>query len=988
MFIMKNLFLLVVASISIFHLPPISMYGQKENTYEKLSTGFKNPPASARPAVYHWWLGGNVDTVRLKAEIASFKKSGISGFTIFEIGSQDKELVKDGPAFLGRESLEVIKFAIIEAGKLGMEVGLNTASSWNAGGNWITPEYAAKSIYYSKSKFTEATGQRKLPFPEIPENDPWGKPRLIKFGKDGKPVFYREIAVLAIPSDIEYGRLDTGKIINVTGHFNQKTERLSWKAPAGEWDIFRFICSNSGENLVLPSLHSTGPIVDHYDAAATEFHFSYIIDKLESVLGDLRKTALKSLYMASYEARGFTWTTTLPSVFKNTNGYDIYKFLPVLFIEDIFSAEARAKFKADFQRTLSELMINNFYKKSKEICNNHGLKNNSEAGGPGLPLHNVPVEPLKALGSLDIPRGEFWINHNRLNENGIDILRVVKEVSAASHIYNRGIVEMEAFTTFQHWQEGPFEMKPAGDRAFCEGMNKVVVHGSTHNPSGTGYPGIVYLAGTHFNDKRVWWPKVKPFNEYLSRISFILQEADFVADVLYYYGDTIPNYGGHKNSRFTVGPGYDYEIVNTEILKEITVKDKKLVLSRNGAQFSLLVLADECEIDPEVLVKLNELAGKGAVIIGPKPGGVLNRRVLPDMSGTAGLIDKLWVESNKGKMDVRGKGGRIYEDIQPSQMLMSLNIFPDFNYPGKEFFLLDYIHYARNDLDFYFIRNATGEWISRNCSFRQQNKVPEIWNPVTGEIIGAPVFNQDNVYINVPVTLAPFGSMFVAFKQGTPGPHYTKIGNDGHPPLIDYTKGGICFREEGNYELVKDDQTKVIRNHIKVQPLDGAWEVYFPEGWGAPPRTIFPELISWSESENEGLKYFSGTATYKKTFQYDIYSSVLEKQRTYLDLGNLSNIGEVWLNGQNLGITWTKPYRFDITGILHPGDNDLVVEIANTWSNRLVGDAIKGEHYTSTNITSTQINGLNKIQVPWKEVPLIKSGLLGPVVIYTIKPVN
>src|SRR4030042_2496681 len=136
-------------------------------------------------------------------------------------------------------------------------------------------------------------------------------------------------------------------------------------------------------------------------------------------------------------------------------------------------------------------------------------------------------------------------------------------------------------------------------------MNKVVIHGSTHNPSGTGYPGIVYLAGTHFNDKRVWWPKVKPFNEYLSRISFILQEADFVADVLYYYGDTIPNYGGHKNSRFTVGPGYDYEIVNTEILKEITIKDKKLVLPRNGAQFSLLVLADECEIDPEVLFKLN-----------------------------------------------------------------------------------------------------------------------------------------------------------------------------------------------------------------------------------------------------------------------------------------------------------------------------------------------------------------------------------------------
>src|SRR5690606_9688431 len=102
-----------------------------------------------------------------------------------------------------------------------------------------------------------------------------------------------------------------------------------------------------------------------------------------------------------------------------------------------------AQFKADFQKVLSELMLQNFYIKSKDICNQYGLKNNSEAGGPGLPVHNVPVDPLKALGAgLDITRGEFWINHSRYNEQGIDILRVVKEVSSASHIYGNNIVEM------------------------------------------------------------------------------------------------------------------------------------------------------------------------------------------------------------------------------------------------------------------------------------------------------------------------------------------------------------------------------------------------------------------------------------------------------------------------------------------------------------------------------------------------------------------
>jgi hypothetical protein len=962
----------------------IGLYGQKGNNYETLANGFKNPPSSAQPIVYHWWLGGNVDTVRLKEEMVALKEAGISGFTMFEIGSRDTVLVKAGPEFLGKESLETIKFAVEEAGKLGMELGLNTASSWNAGGKWITPEHAAKSIYYSQIELTGKSKQRnKVPFPKIPEKDPWGKTRLIEYGKDGKPVFYEEIAVLAIPANTGNGKLDTANIVNVSRYFDPKKETLNWKAPEGNWEILRFVCSNSGENLILPSRHSAGPIVDHYDAAATEFHFMYIINRLQSVLGDLRNTALKSLYMASYEAKGFTWTTTLPAVFKEINGYDVDKFLPALFDAELFPANVHANFRADFQRTLSELMINNFYKKSREICNAHGLKNNCEAGGPGLPLHNVPVEPIKALGNLDIPRGEYWINHFRLNEQGIDILRVVKEVSAASHIYNRGIVEMEAFTSFQHWQEGPFEMKPWGDRAFCEGMNKVVVHGSTHNPPGTGFPGIVYHAGTHYNDKRVWWPKARPFNEYMARISYIFQEADFVADVLYYYGDTIPNYGGHKNSRFTVGPGYDYEIVNTEILLEATVKDNKVVLPRNNAQFSLLVIAEEYEINPQVLKKLDELASKGAVIVGPKPKKVITRWDRNDPN-IGGLIDKLWVNDR----NFSGGRGKIYGNAQPSQVLKSLNVVQDFNYPGMELNTLDYIHYAKGDLDFYFIRNTTGEWISKECGFRQKSKSPEIWDPVSGEVVAAPVFIQQNEYINLPISLAPYGSIFVVFRQGNQNPAYNRVLYDQNPPLMSYTKDGILFWEEGKFEMESQNQVEVVHNFIGNRKIEGAWEVFFPEGWGAPERAIFPELVSWTKSDNDGIKYFSGTATYKKSFVNDIIANKLEGAKIYLDLGDLSHVGEVWLNDQPLGITWAKPYRFDITDILKPGNNTLVVEVANTWSNRIVGDAVKGEKYTSTNITNTIVDGMPLIRLGWEDVPLIESGLLGPVTIKTIMPVS
>ena len=428
---------------------------QESKAYNQMRQNFLQPPSTAKPTVYHWWLGGHVDTVRLKEEIRSFDEAGIAGFTIFEIGSRDTVQVGAGPEFLGDESLATIKVAVDEASKYGMEVGLNTASSWNAGGNWLTPKHAAKSIYQRKVNVTGGGKEKiKLPFPEIPEKDPRGRKRLISYGKDGKPLYSEEIAVLAIPLLADKALMDTSRIKDVSTFFDSNKEVLNWEVPEGEWKIVRYVSSNSGENLVLPSKYSAGPIVDHFDAEATAFHFNYIIDRLESKMGDLRQTALKNLYMASYEARGFNWTPTLPKEFQELNGYDIKKFLPILFEEVTLSQEATSAFKAGFQRTLSELMIKNFYMKSKEICNAHGLKNNSEAGGPGYPLHNVPVEPLKALGKgLDIPRGEFWINHHNFSEEGMDVLRVVKEVSSASHIYGLGMVEMEAFTTFQQWQE-------------------------------------------------------------------------------------------------------------------------------------------------------------------------------------------------------------------------------------------------------------------------------------------------------------------------------------------------------------------------------------------------------------------------------------------------------------------------------------------------------------------------------------------------------
>ena len=586
--------------------------GQVSNLKE-LKQGFKNPTGTARAKVYWWWMNGYTDSTRIREELQAIKNAGLGGVDIFEIGFRPDGLVPAGPPFMSDASLKHIVLAIKEATRLGLEVGLNLSSSWNAGGTWIQPQHGAKTVYFSKTSLSQSVGSVRLPFPEIPKKDSKGKELMIRFASDGKPVYSEEISVLAIPANSQAAYLDTAAIINVTRFFDPKTEILNWKAPAGKWDIYRYVCSNTGEELKLPSPNSKGLIIDHFDSTATRAHFEYFIQKLRPLLGDFSKTALKNLYLASFEATGTIWTPSLPGQFRKLNGYDVSKFLPALFNKKAFSPAVYDNFKKDFDLTISELMINNHYRKGKEIANSYGLNLISESGGPGPPLHNVPVEGIKALGALDVPRGEFWINHAQYDAtpDSIDLLMLVKEISAASHIYQRKITELEAFTSFQNWQEGPGDMKPNGDRAFCEGMSRPVIHGFSHNPAGVGYPGIYYVAGTHFNDKTTWWPKVKPFNDYLARVSYVLQQTDFVADVLYYYGDQVPNFVTPKNTRFAVGSGYDYEIINSEILiRDLTVKNGLLTLPY-GAQFKVLALGNISGRNPAVLKKLQQLLKDG-----------------------------------------------------------------------------------------------------------------------------------------------------------------------------------------------------------------------------------------------------------------------------------------------------------------------------------------------------------------------------------------
>ncbi len=1092
-----------------------------------LEAGFRDPPKEARPSAYWLWLGGHVNRPHVERELKAFHDAGVRGLCIFDMGARGapKGMPPAGPPFMSERSVADIAHAVEIAGRLGMDVQLSVASSWDMGGSWVEPRHASMGLFQSETLIEgPAFVDRVLPFPPIPPRAP-RRP-------NGQPVFYKNVAVLAIPADrrlpgydfvfkldwppgsskgtggsldyavlhntpsddpAKYGDLhlftkdfsiaistttptgaafrevlraslkpttgpqrfdvpqrfdtppvdaryvrlriisghnarfdrvqlgefqlfdeqgvnvvashvadrsrdgaellgyppalgrdrlwtagnlhdgsttgaggswssagrppllieDPEKIVDLTDRIDADG-RLRWNAPAGRWAIVRYVCTNTGERLKVPSPNSDGLATDHFSREATRTFLNYLIDRLRSKLGQLDDTALKQLYLASYEVRGAIWTPDMTGQFRRYRGYDITPYLPVLSGSVVRSDDVTRRFIYDYRKTLGDLLVDAYYRAAVDTARAAGLGIESEAGGPGPPIHQVPVDALKALGAIDEVRGEFWPQRP-----DADRLWVVKETACAAHTYGKRRVHMEAFTSMYHWQDGPFDLKPSADRAFCEGMNHVVWHTGSHQPPESGLPGWVYGAGTHLNTNLVWWPKAKPFIDYLSRCSFLLQQGHFVADVCYYYGDQGYNFVPPKHVDPSLGYGHDYDVANAEVvLNRMSVRDGRITLP-DGMRYELLVLPDredvDIDIDIAVLRKIERLVDAGATVVGPKPSRCNGLTDYPARDRQVKrLADALWGDCDgKNIVEHRHGNGRIVWGRPLREVLLERGIGPDFRFVSeKEGTDLDFIHRRTAEADIYFVSNKNMRWESIDAYFRVSGKapsakVPELWLPDSGKIVPRPAYEQTPNGARVPLQFPPAGSLFVVFRKSNGG----RDGPRGQTARIEAVEAPAAIK------------------------LAGPWTVRFPDGWGAPDSVKLTALKSWTEHENPGIRYFSGTARYETEFE--IPREWLQKEsRLLLDLGRLWAVGEVWLNGKPLGIVWKPPYRLEVSKAARPGRNRLEIEVANTWSNRLVGDARspQKERYCRTNIT-----GSGTPRKPWRDVPLHESGLLGPV---------
>jgi len=320
--------------------------------------------------------------------------------------------------------------------------------------------------------------------------------------------------------------------------------------------------------------------------------------------------------------------------------------------------------------------------------------------------------------------------------------------------------------------------------------------------------------------------------------------------------------------------------------------------------------------------------------------------------------------------------GRFVIAADRSRALREIGVAPDFEVSGRregDLGPLDFIHRKTRDDEFYFVRNTTREPQTLTCRFRvaaeANGQVPEFWWPDSGRRSACRDWNTAaDGRTELRLELGALGSVFVVFRKSNAS---EGLGLD---PLARDT-----FR-------AADSPAPLI--------LDGPWDLEFPEGWGAPRTATFPKLQSWTESDDDGIRFFSGIATYRKTFQ--LPEALAKRDRLFLELGDLAEIAEVTLNGRRLGLVWLPPFRIEISGAVRPGRNEVEIRVANLWANRLNADSLRPEadRFTRSNIDRIQTDPTSDSsygRVPRgatrpvydKIPPLMRSGLFGPVRVIT-----
>lgn len=902
-----------------------------------LYKAFQNPDGAAKPFVRWWWNGGRVVEKELIRQLDILKEKGIGGVEINPIAfpGGNNPLDYEALNWLSDEWLTVLKTTLIAAKERGITCDIIVGSGWPFGGEFLNRDEQIQIL---------ALGTQSLKGPQhyiVKRDDVKDRMKFLLTNKDGTI----ELAGLRLaPAHLE--SFNPG--IDLTTQIQQ--DEITINVPEGDHVLYSMVKLTGYTSVTHGSPGAAGPVLNHYSKSAVQRYLDRMSNAINGKIGNMGDY-LRAVFIDSLELRGSNWCDDMSEQFRKRRGYALEPYLPfILFkinekstynggqiIESSTTLSPKLqdeinRVRYDFETTRLELFHERFLQTFVDWCRKNNVKSRVQAYGR-------EYYTLESAMLLDIPECETWLRKDvgsDFEENTFRTGRayrpVNKFVSSAARLTGKRVVSCEEITnTGIVFNDTMERIKITGDQSNLSGVTHSILHGFNYSPAEVPFPGWVRY-GTFFNERNTWWPYIKTWFDYKSRLSSVFQASEMQSDIaiMFPLADmwsevglqyqqfpqiVYPKYANniwesiHQN-----GGGCDY--INENVLKDATFSGESL--HYNTRSYKTLFMAEVDSIAPETTGLLRKFAAAGGHIffIGKEPhksfgkqnSAARDKKVRDD-------IQSLKSSYPRNVVLVPAPKEEIIDWYAQIQLKFNITPYVKFDKPVTH---VSQVHYKTGDADVFFISNYHLEKSHDfTASFNVKNKTAWLWDAETGKKYLYPYQDSKNT---LKITLDPAQSMLIVFTTDTKGELY---------PL-----------------------RKVAG---KVQPIDGTWNVTLEKVYEQPRKTEFNRLIDFKDDSE--LQSFGGVIYYEKRFQ------VINPQNFHsLDLGKVFGISEVEVNGRPLGFKWYGKHIYDLQGALKNGENMVKIKVTTVLGN--YAKSLKD----------------NPVTQQWtKSQPLYSVGLVGPV---------
>lgn len=603
-----------------------------------------------------------------------------------------------------------------------------------------------------------------------------------------------------------------------------------------------------------------------------------VAEYLETHLARFASGRFDALLSDSIEAGAQNWTDRIDERFRQLRGYDPTPWLPALAGFLVGSARESDRFLYDYRRTLAELLASEYYGTLAAEAHARGMTYYAEALEDGRPQLG---DDLAMRSHADVPMGAMWTFDPRAGPRPTYVADL-KGAASVAHVHGKRWTGAEAFTSFgQPWASSPRSLKHVADLQLALGVTRFCIHTSPHQPLAAPPPGIALapFLGQAFTVNETWSGMARPWIDYLARCSAVLSAGEPAVDIAIFTGEEAPVTGLFDAVVDTAVPeGFDFDYVGPDGLATLRAVDGGL--ASEGGRYRLLFLGGSSRrLTVSTLRRIAALLEAGATVVGARPEG--SPSLGDDDLEFARLCSEIW--------GLPRDRGRVVPTTDLRAAVHELGIRPDLRVSGASLRTIARIIGGRRVT---FLANPADEEVHATVHVPAAVDALSAWDPVELHSVELDVRRGDTDGREFELVLPPFGSVFLV-----PAPAQRRRG-EASPP----------------------------------RRIAGKWTLELPD---RPPRELPDGPALWTEL-GVAAWAFSGTAVYRTRFAH---TGEPPGARLWLELGRIGDIARVRVNGVDCGIAWTAPFRVEVTPAVVTGSNELEVEVATPWRNRLIAEA-------------------------------------------------